>query len=226
MQIARGYQTSTICSDGRIFTIGGSWNGPVGGKNGEIYNGVANTWTKLPGCPVAPMLTNDQQGVFRSDNHGWLFGWKNGAVFQAGPSSAMNWYGTTGSGSQTSAGKRASDPDSMNGNAVMFDALNGKILTVGGSPSYGPSTATSNAHIITIGSPNTMPTVQTIGSMNYARAFGNSVGKYNRAPFYMLVEVPFAHSPIPSLYSVAPSSFYVAKLLPLFLLKQARIGNY
>ena len=175
MQIARGYQASTICSDGRIFTIGGSWNGPLGGKNGEIYDGPSNTWTLLPGCPVAPMLTNDQQGVYRADNHGWLFGWKDGSVFQAGPSSAMNWYGTTGSGSQTGAGKRASDPDSMNGNAVMYDALNGKILTTGGSPSYGPSTATSNAHIITIGNPNTMPTVQSISSMSYARAFANSV---------------------------------------------------
>ena len=82
MQIPRGYQSSTTCSDGRIFTIGGSWSGPLGGKNGEIYNPTANTWTLLPGCPVAPMLTNDNQGIFRSDNHAWLFGWKSGSVFQ------------------------------------------------------------------------------------------------------------------------------------------------
>jgi galactose oxidase len=175
MNIARGYQASTLCSDGRTFTIGGSWNGALGGKNGEIYDGSSNTWTLLPGCPVAPMLTNDQQGIFRQDNHGWLFGWKNGYVFQAGPSSAMNWYGTGGSGSQTGAGKRGTDPDSMNGNAIMYDAVNGKILTVGGSPSYGPSTATSNAHIITIGEPNTMPTVESINPMWYARAFANGV---------------------------------------------------
>lgn len=176
MQIARGYQAQqTTCSDGRTFMIGGSWNGPVGGKNGEIYDGPANTWTLLPGCPVAPMLTNDQQGVYRADNHGWLFGWKNGYVFQAGPSSAMNWYGTSGTGSHSAAGKRGTDPDSMNGNAVMYDAVNGKILTIGGAPSYGPSTATSNAHIITIGNPNTTPTVQAIGNMHYARAFANGV---------------------------------------------------
>ena len=36
------------------------------------------------------MLTADAQGVYRQDNHGWLFGWKNGYVFQAGPSKAMN----------------------------------------------------------------------------------------------------------------------------------------
>ena len=29
------------------------------------------------------MLTNDAQGIFRGDNHGWFFGWTNGMVFQA-----------------------------------------------------------------------------------------------------------------------------------------------
>lgn len=90
MNIARGYQASTTLSDGRIFTIGGSWSGGYGGKNGEIYNSTANTWSLLSGCPVAPMLTNDAGGIFRQDNHGWLFGWKTGSVFQAGPSKAMN----------------------------------------------------------------------------------------------------------------------------------------
>ena len=114
-------------------------------------------------------------GVYRQDNHGWLFGWKNGSVFQAGPSMAMNWYGTAGSGSQTAAGLRASDTDSMNGNAVMYDAVNGKILTVGGAPNYQDSYATANAHIITIGNPGTIPTVTTISSMSYTRAFANGV---------------------------------------------------
>jgi galactose oxidase len=94
MQISRGYQSSATTSDSRVFTIGGSWSGGSGNKNGEIYNTVTNTWTLLSGCPVAPMLTNDTGGIF-GDNHGWLLGWKNGYVFQAGPSKAMNWYGTT-----------------------------------------------------------------------------------------------------------------------------------
>ncbi len=29
------------------------------------------------------MLTNDAQGIFRGDNHGWFFGWTNDMVFQA-----------------------------------------------------------------------------------------------------------------------------------------------
>ena len=64
-------------SNGNLFTIGGSWSGGHGGKDGktlksydvsipvllvltqkpgEIYNVTADTWTLLPGAPVAPML--------------------------------------------------------------------------------------------------------------------------------------------------------------------------
>ena len=65
MQLARGYQASATLSDGRTFVIGGSWSGGSGGKNGEIYDPTANTWSLLSGCPVAPMLTADTQGVYR-----------------------------------------------------------------------------------------------------------------------------------------------------------------
>ena len=101
LAIPRGYQASATLSDGRIFVIGGSWNGGQGNKNGEVYSPTANTWTLLPGCPVAPMLTSDIEGVYRQDNHGDLFGWKGGSVFQAGPSKAMNWYSTTSTGGMT-----------------------------------------------------------------------------------------------------------------------------
>lgn len=175
MNIPRGYQAQATTSTGNAFVIGASWSGGQGGKNAELYNPGANTWTLLPGCPVAPMLTADAQGVYRADNHGWLFGWKNAYVFQAGPSKAMNWYGTAGTGSQAAAGTRAADTDSMCGNAVMYDAVNGKILAVGGSPDYQQSTATANAHIITLGVPPAVPVVTTINPMYYQRAFANSV---------------------------------------------------
>ncbi|KAF7933529.1 uncharacterized protein EAE98_003238 [Botrytis deweyae] len=175
MKVPRGYQSTTTTSTGKVFNIGGSWSGGYGGKNGEIYDPKTNTWSLLSGCPVKPMLTADAQGAFRTDNHAWLFAWKNGSVFQAGPSKAMNWYGTTGTGSQVAAGLRASDPDSMCGNAVMYDAVAGKIFTAGGSPSYQNSAATNSVHLITIGSPNVNPTVQTLTSMTYKRAFANGV---------------------------------------------------
>ena len=178
MTQGRGYQASATLADGRIFEIGGSWSGPLGGKNGEILNAQGTAWKSLPGCRVADMLTDDAQGVFRADNHGWLFGWKNNSVFQAGPSKNMNWYnpdGGGGSGSVTAAGRRAADADAMNGNAVLYDALKGKILTLGGAPNYQNSAASTNAHIVTIGAPGTAANVTKINSMASARAFANAV---------------------------------------------------
>ena len=175
MTIARGYQSSATCSDGRIFTIGGSWSGGEGGKNGEVYNTSSNTWSLLSGCPVAPMLTVDKQGVYRADNHAWLFGWKSGYVFQAGPSKAMNWYSTSGSGGWSSAGTRDTDGNAMCGNAVMYDAVDGKILTMGGSPDYTGATATTNAFIITLKNSGIRPTVKKVSNMANRRIFADAV---------------------------------------------------
>ncbi|KAF2150941.1 copper radical oxidase [Myriangium duriaei CBS 260.36] len=175
MNIPRGYQSSATISDGRIFTIGGSWSGGYGNKNGEIFNPATNTWTRLPSALVAPLLTNDAQGIFRQDNHAWLYSWKNGNVLQAGPSKNMNWYGTSGSGSTAPAGRRGTDNDAMCAVTAMYDAVAGKIFSAGGSPSYQQSTATRNAQVLTIGATNANVTVNTINPMWFARAFANAV---------------------------------------------------
>lgn len=175
MNIGRGYQSQATLSDGRIFTIGGSWSGGVGNKNGEVYDTGTNVWKKLPACLSKALYTNDKEGEYKQDNHPWIFGWKQGSIFQAGPSKQMNWYGTSGTGSQKTAGLRAGDDHSMNGNAVMYDAVAGRILTLGGSIDYSGSLATPNAHIITINVPNSTPSVVTLRSMNYQRMFHNSV---------------------------------------------------
>ena len=65
----RGYQSQATISDGRLFTIGASWSGGSSTdnpKDGEIYNTATNSWTALPGCPVAPMLTSDAEGQYLS----------------------------------------------------------------------------------------------------------------------------------------------------------------
>lgn len=179
MALRRGYQASTTLSDGRVFVIGGSWAGGSNvPKNGEIYDPVDGNWTLLPGATVKEMLTDDMEGPWRADNHGWLFGWQNGSVFQAGPSRAMNWYFTDDDGSVQGVGDRLDDDDSMSGNAVMFDATAGKILTIGGSPDYDKSWATSNAHVITLKGPGETPDVQPAGvdgTMHSERVFHTSV---------------------------------------------------
>ena len=170
MAITRAYQASTTVSDGRVFAIGGSWRGGIGGKNGEIWS-ASTGWTRLSGASVTPMLTADRAGVYRADNHAWLFAWTGGRVLQAGPSKAMNWYGTTGSGSTSAAGTRATDPDAMNGTAVMYDA--GRILTLGGAPHYEDATGTTNAHVITVS--GTTVSTRKVASMRYGRGYHNSV---------------------------------------------------
>lgn len=173
MKMARGYQTSVTTSDNRIFTIGGAYSGPRMGKDGEIYDPKTNTWKALPGAKVAPMLTVDGEGIWREDNHAWLFSWRNGSVFQAGPSKNMNWYGTAGTGSQVAAGVRDPISASMCGSFVMYEP--GKILSAGGSPSYTNSDANARAHITTIDKPNAKPTVERVPDMAYPRGFSNAV---------------------------------------------------
>jgi galactose oxidase len=173
MRIARGYQTSVTLSNNKIFTIGGSFSGGIGGKIGEIYDDTTKTWTTLTGAPVVPMLTVDQEGEWRTDNHGWLFAWRNGSVFQAGPSKTMHWYGTSGSGSVQDAGTRDADNDAMCGLHVMYDA--GKIFSAGGSQDYTNSDAFRKGHLISIGNPGQAATVERIPDMRYPRGFSNVV---------------------------------------------------
>lgn len=172
----RGYHAQTILSDGRTFTIGGSWAGGLGGKDGEVFDPATGSWRRLPGCPVDPLVTDDELGIFAADNHAWLFAWKNGSVFQAGPSRRMNWYGTHGVGNHSSSKLRGTDSDAMNGNAVMFDAVEGKILTLGGAHNYHHALSTANAHLITL--PTTASgevTIEELPSMHFPRAYANSV---------------------------------------------------
>ncbi|EAW14633.1 putative galactose oxidase [Aspergillus clavatus NRRL 1] len=193
MAIPRGYHASTTLSDGRIFTIGGSWSGgDKVEKNGEVYvPGETPRWERRPGAKVEPMMTDDRLGAWRADNHPWLFGWKDASVFQAGPSKMMHWYNVDAKdhkgrikGSVREAGKRKEDHDSMSGSAVMYDATKGKILTFGGQRHYDGSYGSKNAHIITLGLPYQEPRVEVAGKgpdgareggMNYERVFHTSV---------------------------------------------------
>jgi galactose oxidase len=169
MKIPRAYQSNITLSTGEVFTIGGSWAGGQGGKNGEVWS-ASGGWRKLDNAPVTPILTNDPQGVFRSDNHAWLFAMAGGKVFQAGPSRRMNLYSTTGTGGVQSLGLRADSGDAMNGNAVMYDV--GKILTLGGAPGYQDSDATARAYAIDM---NDGFKVTRTGDMAARRAFSSAV---------------------------------------------------
>ncbi|MFL9965760.1 kelch repeat-containing protein, partial [Paraburkholderia sediminicola] len=107
MKIPRAYHGSVTLSNGDVFVLGGSWNGGLGGKSGETWNSrsgwkentaVTANWTANSRDPD---VTNDARGIYRADNHMWLFADSNGMVFHAGPSQAMQWIGTTGTGSMS-----------------------------------------------------------------------------------------------------------------------------
>jgi galactose oxidase len=180
MTTGRGYQSSVTLSDGRAFTIGGSFTGGIGGengvplKNGEVYDPAANVWTALPGATVQQMLTTfDNAGAWRTDNHAWLYAWTGGSVLQAGPSKQMNWYSTTGQGGVQAAGTRNANDDQMCGVNVMYET--GKIFATGGAQSYNDNNSLNVAHTITINGVNVAPTVKQVASMNYARTFANAI---------------------------------------------------
>ena len=174
LQVARGYQTSTILSDGRVFTIGGAYSGRREAKNGEVYDPKTQKWTYLPDADAHPILTKDHEGIWREDNHAWLFGWKKGSVFQAGPGKDQHWFGTTGRGSITKAATR-DNQDTMCGIWVMYDAVAGKILSAAGAQDYTESAATTKAHITTIGEPYKPSTVERVADLAFPRGFANAV---------------------------------------------------
>ncbi len=169
MHIGRGYEGDTVLTNGEVFTLGGSWSGGEGGKDGEVWN-VTSGWRRTPGIIASAILTNDVFGISRADNHPWLFTVGENQVFHAGPSKQMNWFNTNGDGSILFAGFRGNDGDSMNGNAVLYDI--GKILKVGGAPSYHRSSATTRAYVIDL---NNGVTTSQVASMAYARSYANSV---------------------------------------------------
>ncbi|MBV8869884.1 MAG: DUF1929 domain-containing protein [Acetobacteraceae bacterium] len=195
MNIARGYNSTVTLSDGRAFTIGGSWAGGAGAnKDGEAWtSGQGWATTAIPDKSIlADDPLDDEQGYVEfGDDHAWLFAASGGRVFQAGPSPQMNWFTTTGQGSATPAGNRADDPYSINGVAVMYAP--GKILKAGGAQSYtdasdtasvtgadAAANATASAYVIDITAGLTNPGVNTatvtkVWPMAYPRAFANGV---------------------------------------------------
>jgi galactose oxidase len=182
MNIPRAYEADATLSTGQVLTLGGSWYDGAGNKNGEIFtaSGATGGWKLLPGVVASKILTADPAGVYRADNHAWLFAQSGGTVFQAGPSKQMNWITTASNGSITGAGKRGTSADAMNGSAVMYGV--GQIVTLGGATAYQDSgsvvdvQATSRAYTINIrGGPHRPVVVKRVSNMAYPRAFSNSV---------------------------------------------------
>ena len=173
MNITRGYEANTLLQNGSVLTYGGSWSGGQGNKHAEVWS-PATGWQRLSGVPIDPALDADPRGVYRQDNHMWLFAAPNGQVLHAGPSKNMNWIDTNGAGSTVPAGVRGDDVDAMCGDAVMYDI--GKVLKAGGASAYENVLATTSSYVLDIG---TSVSVRRVASMSYARTFANGVALPN-----------------------------------------------
>jgi hypothetical protein len=190
MNIPRGYQGNVTLTDGSVFTVGGSWSdadtpATNGGKDAELWT-EATGWVSLPGITgediyTANDLALELQGLYRVDNHVWLWPAPNGYLFHAGPSERMHWIDVSGTGSIVDAGLRADDTYSMKGTTVMFDI--GRILKVGGAESYGDSDlvgappAKDNSYVIDLNGVayGASPTVtQTVNNLEFSRTMHNS----------------------------------------------------
>lgn len=173
MNVPRGYQGDTVLSNGDVLTLGGSWSGGVGGKIGEVWS-TDGGWRTLPNLDADRMAGPDPRGLFYGDNQMWLFGMADGKVFHAGPGAKMFWLTTKGDGSMKSAGKRADDEYSQNGNVVYFDV--GKLLKVGGAPAYTDAKAKEGAYLIDFSKGPSQPvSVVKQKPMAFPRSFGNGV---------------------------------------------------
>lgn len=181
MNIARGYNSDVTLADGSVMTLGGSWSGGAQEKLGEVLS-VDSGWSLRPGISAKPITGPDPEDaalgrVSRGDNHLWLFSVGDGLIFHAGPSAQMSWITTSGNGAIASAGLRADDPYSINGQAVMYDV--GKILKTGGAPAYQQAAATSKTYVIDINDAvadlNNPVVVRATAPMAFPRALANGV---------------------------------------------------
>ncbi len=172
MNIARGYEGTTILSNGSVLTLGGSWSGALGGKVGELWTSGSG-WHTLTGVSATPITGPDPAGVYRGDNHLWLFALPNGNVFHAGPTAEMHWITTSGSGTIVSAGNRGDDPYAINAAAVLYDV--NQIMKTGGAPAYENQNATRSTYTISLNTSNNTATVTKIAPMAYPRAYASGV---------------------------------------------------
>ncbi|KAI8822705.1 uncharacterized protein EV422DRAFT_525072 [Fimicolochytrium jonesii] len=200
MEIPRGYQANVVTTSNQVFTVGGSFEQRygkfgLGGRDGELFTPGANNgkggWTMVPaaignviGGLEGGSTNPDVQGLYRSDNHAWLFPYANTAgdamVFHAGPIAKMHVINTS-KNTMVAVGNRGNDAYAMNGNAVQYSP--GRIYKSGGATAYGDlnsnvGLATSTAAYtikITALATGGLPIVKAAAPMNNPRALGHHI---------------------------------------------------
>jgi PKD repeat protein len=118
MSYFRWYATSTTLADGRVLATSGDAPDGTRATIPEIYDPVANTWTKLTSASRSQSL------------YPLMFVLPDKRVFEAGPGSSTAILDTTGTGSWTAGPTNAYATNGYSESAVMYAP--GKIIRAGG----------------------------------------------------------------------------------------------
>ncbi|KAF2001301.1 carbohydrate-binding module family 32 [Amniculicola lignicola CBS 123094] len=239
--IPRGYAGQTFLPNGKTFMIGGTWGAAgEGEKDGEVYDPATGAWEKLDDVKgnlikMDPSVTcqdpnNRKCNVTEwQQHHPWLFAWKDGSIFHAGPSKKLHWFYTlpANRGGAKDAGVRLDDGDAVCGVTSMYDAEAGLLLTAGGAPNYhywldtgrqGPNDlhrkeATNNAFEIKLGTHGELVKTTKLKPMKYKRIFASGVVLPNGETLVaggQLQGEPFwepTWQPVPEIYSPESKSW-------------------
>jgi len=79
MNAPRGYHAMATLTDGRVFTVGGSWSGGRFNKKAEVWS-EATGWITLENVDSEQTVRQgapDPAGIYRDDNHAWLLAGPN-----------------------------------------------------------------------------------------------------------------------------------------------------
>ncbi|WP_411844892.1 carbohydrate-binding protein [Roseibacillus persicicus] len=161
----RWYTTAVALSDGDVVTFGGQ-----GSPNTvERFDYDNQQWNLLSGINWQPV-----SGASGFESNGWPFLMvaPDGRLFHFGPTDTMHWVDASGNGSRTSAGVTVpGNHYPHDGGIVMYGS--GKYLIVGGAANPNSSTASKLCYTVDLNT--TPPTVETTGSMAFARSLHNIV---------------------------------------------------
>jgi Domain of unknown function (DUF1929) len=119
MNAGRWYPSVITLGTGDALVASGSITPDVWNEVPQVWNSQTSTWRDLSGAQA------------KLSYYPWIFQAPDGRVFNSGPSTAMGWMTTTGTGTETYAGNRDNVNFREYGSSVMYQP--GKLLVIGGS---------------------------------------------------------------------------------------------
>ena len=163
----RWYPTTLALADGDMFTALGTASNP---RNPERWDPKTG-WRLMTGIDFqSPVLDYNSS---HTEARWWplLHLAPQGKIFHSGPTPAMGWINTTGSGQYEDTGIRQDDWYHKHGTSIMYDE--GRILTAGGWASGGNSSSSREAFTVDLTGPS--PVVAATSDMTHRRKFHNGV---------------------------------------------------